>query len=260
MFSDVVPQEEKPGDGSLGSPPVDFPLILSEICRRDDMLKRTTFSLIAFLLVASVLQASKEEKDAKKLDKELKKISLTAAVLDGRRVVNRVMAQQLSVSRKQLVNERRKTGFVYGQLFGAHEVGQLGGMKFDQVAQLMNGGHSLLELSDQHNVDLKQILADAKSLNKKIDRELNRVANGEEDEQADDSADSYDPSDDSLTADTSGFTPAQVAQANNQVRSRGAAFGQGGPAGQGRTGGMGSERGLGGGIGAGASGGGRGRH
>jgi len=131
------------------------------------MRNRIVSGALALLLLASVAWASKEEREAKKLDKELKKVSLTATVIDGRRVVNRVMARQLGVSRKQLVAERKQTGFVYGQLFGAHEVGRQAGMKFDQVTGEMKQGHSLLEISEQLDVDLKQILADAKTLNKK---------------------------------------------------------------------------------------------
>lgn len=221
------------------------------------MKKSLIGGLLAALVVAPVLWASKAEKEAKKLDKEFKKISLTAAVMDGRRVVNRVMSEQLGVSRSQLVKERKQTGFVYGQLFGAHEVARLGGLTFSQVVGQMKQGHSLLQLSEQHQADLRGILADAKKLNKRIDQELDRIGNGEEDEQADDTADSYDPSDDSLSADASDFSPAEIAQANNQVHNRGWHLGEGGPLGrdQGRSGGMGGM------AGGGMSGGhGHGRH
>lgn len=232
------------------------------------MPRRALMGLVAVLLFAPLVWASKEEKQAKKLDKELKKISLTAAVLDGRRVVNRVMAAHLSVSRKQLVEERRQTGFVYGQIFGAHEVARAAGSPFSKVAAEMKQGHSLLAISEQRGVDLKEILADAKTLNKRIDKELDRVASGEENEQADDAADAYDPSDDSMAADTADFSPAEVAQANEQVHHRGGPFGEGGPYGLGRgaSGGMGAGRaggGVGGGIGGGMGtgrGGGHGPH
>ncbi len=222
---------------------------------RNEMKRTLTLALLGLLLIAPALWASKTEKEAKKLDKELRKISLTASDLDGRRVVNRVMAKQLGVSRKQLVKERRETQFLYGQIFGTHEVARLSGRTFDQFAKQMKDQHrSLLEISEQHQVDLKELLADAKKLTKSIDKELDRVASGEEDEQADDSADSYDPSDDSLSADTSGFSPAELAQAKNQVHQPpGLALG--------RRGASGAGRGVGGGIstGSGGSGGGRGR-
>ncbi len=219
------------------------------------MAKRLMSALLALLCTATVLWASKEMKEAKKLDKELKKISLTAAVPDGRRVVNRVMAHDLGVTRKELVKEREKTGFVYGQLFGAHEVGRQAGMNFDQVADQMKQGHSLLEISQDHDVNLKDIFDDAKNLNKHIERELDRIAAGDEDETAEDSADNYDPSADSVGADTSTFTPSDIAQANQMVHGRG--LGLGNVMGNGQGGAMGTGRG----VGAGVSGAlGRGRH
>lgn len=225
------------------------------------MRKKLTLGVLSVLLFVPGLWATKVEKEAKKLDKELKKISLIAADLDGRRVVNRVMAKQLGVSRKQLVNERRQTGFVYGQLFGVHEVARDAGMAFSLIAEQMKQGHSLLDISEQRRLDLKGVLADAKKLNKGIDKELDRVASGEENEQADDAADAYDPAGDSLTADTAEFTPAQVAQAKEQVHQRGGPLGQGGPFGTGRgvggemSGGRGQGGGMSGGVAPGASGG-----
>ncbi len=224
------------------------------------MRKGSLTGLLLLLLLVPPAWASKAEKEGKKLDKELRKISLTAADFDGRRVVNRVMANQLGVSREQLVKERRTTDFVYGQIFAAHEVGRLSGLTFDDIArEMIKQRHSLLEISEQRQVDLKEILSDAKKLNKQIDRELDRIASGEENEQANDAADDYDPSDDSLSADTSGFSPGEITQAKNQVHQRGPAFGQGGPYGSGRGvgGEMGTERGIGGGIGGGRGRGGR---
>ncbi len=223
------------------------------------MTKRLISVLIGLVFIAPALWASKEMKQAKKLDKELKKISLTAAVLDGRRVVNRVMAHELGVTRQELVKEREKTGFVYGQLFGAHAVGKRAGMNFDQVAEQMKQGHSLLDISQEHEVDLKDILDDAKTLNKHIGKELDRIAAGDEDETAEDSADDYDPSGDSVGADTSSFTPSDLAQANQMIHGRGLGLGNG--IGNGQGAGMGAGRGLGAAVGAGAGGGmGRGRH
>jgi hypothetical protein len=190
--------------------------------------------LIAAVLMAAMVPsagADTIEKQGKKLDQQLKKITLTASDPDGRRVVNRVMAEQLGVSRTQLVRERKQTGFVYGQIFGAHEVAKLTNRKFDDVAAEMKSGHSLLDISQSKSLDLKPILGDAKKLNKSIDTELDKVADGDEDEQADDQADNYDPSDDSTPGDTSGFSPSDLAQANNQVHQRGFAA----PAGQGNA-------------------------
>ncbi len=199
------------------------------------MGKSLSDALLCVLVVSSLVWASKPEKEARKLDKEFKRISLTAAVPDGRRVVNRVMAEQLAVSRTKLVQERKQTGFVYGQIFGAHEVAHLSGLTFSQVAGQMKQGHSLLEISEQHQIDLREILVDAKKLNKSVERELERVASGDENEQAEDTAEAYDPSGDSLSADTVDFSPSQIAQAADQVHNPGLHLGGAGPFGAGQS-------------------------
>jgi len=194
-------------------------------------MKKKLLAILSVLLlvVAPMLRAGGQENDAKKLDKELKKISLTAAVTDGRRVVNRVMAEQLGVSRKQLVQERKQTGLVYGDLFAAHEVARVAKIAFSQVVQEIDEGQGVAEIGEKHHVELKAILTEAKKLNKRIDGELDRIANGDEDEDAQDDADSYDPSEDSVNPDTSDFTPSQIAQANSRVHNRGGQLTQGGP-------------------------------
>lgn len=192
------------------------------------MRRSSVLWLLSTFLLAPTLWAMKAEKEAKKLDQELRKVNLTAADLDGRRVVNRIMAKQLGVSRKQLVKERRETGFVYGQLFAAHELAQLARLTFSTVAEQMKQQRSLLEIGVERRVDLKKIVSRARKLNKQIDKELDRIVVGEEDELAEDTADSYDPAEDSLAADTAGFTPVELAQASYQTHHRAGAFGEGG--------------------------------
>lgn len=193
------------------------------------MNKTLVASFLPLVAISPALWAGGNEKEARRLDKEIKKISLVAVDLDGRRVVNRVMAQQLGVSREQLVEERKQTGLIYGRLFEAHEMARLEGLVFGQVARQMKQGHYLLEISEQHHADLKEILADAKKLNKKIDEELDRLEDGIEDEQSEDTAASYDPSDDSLDADIVDFSPTDIAQAFNQVHNRERHLGEGDP-------------------------------
>jgi hypothetical protein len=200
--------------------------------------------------ISPALWAGGNEKEARRLDREIKKISLVAVDLDGRRVVNRLMAQQLGVSREQLVEERKQIGLVYGRLFEAHEMARLEGLGFSQVARQVKQGHYLLEISEQQHANLKEILADARKLNKKIDQELDRLEDAIEDEQAEDTAASYDPSDDSLDADMVDFSPSDIAQAFNQVHNREKYLGNGDPNGlaPSRTGVMGGAPG--GGVGS----------
>lgn len=204
------------------------------------MKKRMIGVLLALLLPAPLLCAGSADKDAKRLDKELKKIDLTAAVKDGRRVVNRMMAEQFGVDRKKLVEDRKETGLAYGQLFAVYELARLASVSVGQAAQEFGKEQDVAEVSEQHHVELKTILADAKKLNRKIEEELDRIADGDDDEDAVDAADSYDPSDDSVNSDTSGLTLSQIAQANNQVHNRGRQVRQGTPAGSLQNGSRGS--------------------
>lgn len=176
--------------------------------------------LVTFAFTFSLL-ASKEEKNALKLEEALFIIGLTAAVTDGRTVVNKVMAEHLGVTRQQLVAERKETTFPYGELFAVHEFARLGNASFKHVAQDIKEGQSLLKVSTEHQADLKKILTSARKLNKAIDRELDRIAKSKENGEAEEIADSYDPTDDFLSADTSGFTAEQLSLASERIYRRG---------------------------------------
>ncbi len=196
------------------------------------MRKSLFQGLVSVLLLAPMLWAAKADKaskDAKKLDKELKRVTLIATDVDGRRAVNRVMAKQLGVSGKQLIDARRETGFVYGQLFGAHEMARVAGLTFNQVAEQVKQQHSWLDIGEPHQVDLKEILTSAKKLNKEIDKELDRVASGfQEKGKTKQPADTYNPSEDSVAADMANFSRSEIAQAKYTVHHRGLPPGEGG--------------------------------
>ncbi len=179
------------------------------------------------------------EADGKKLDEQLKKISLLASDMDGRRVVNRVMAKELGVTRKQLVDERQSTQLVYGQIFAVHEIARQTNSSFAEIAKETMGGKSPLAISMEKGVDLKKILKDTKKLNSKLDSELAAVADGDESEVAADRADGYDPGGDDQPADTANLSPAERSQARLYVKqppglaARALASGRGGNAGAG---------------------------
>ncbi len=179
--------------------------------------KKLVAAFISFTCLAS-MAATNPAKDGAKLDEQLKKISLVASDMDGRRVVNRVMAKELGVPRKQLVDERKSTQFVYGQIFAIHEIARLSHSSFAEVAKEAMNGKSPLAISMEREIDLKKILKDAKKINSKLDSELAAVADGEESEIADDQADGYDPGGDAQPGDTSGLTAAEVSQARQYVR------------------------------------------
>ena len=181
------------------------------------MSNKKLVTAFVVLTCLSSLAVTNPEKDGRKLDDQLKKISLVASNSEGRRVVNRVMAKELGVSRQQLVEERKSTQFVYGQIFAVHEIARQTSSSFAEIAKEMKGGKSPLAISMEKNVDLKKILKDAKKFNSRLDKELAAVAGGDKSELAEDQADGYDPGGDGLAADAGSFTPAEVLQARQYV-------------------------------------------
>lgn len=176
--------------------------------------------MLALLIVPSVASASNLEKQSARLDRELRSISLTATVGDGRRVVNRLMAEQLDIPREQLVRERKLTGFAYGQLFGAHEAARLRGLTFNQVAVEMKQGISIVEISQGRAANLQLILADARRLNKRIDRRLGHRGDDRARGKAGLQPASYDPADDSLSGDADEFSAAEIVLAQSHIHRR----------------------------------------
>ncbi len=169
--------------------------------------------IVAFAVFSSValFAAGNSDKEGKKLDEQVKKISLIASDSNGRRVINRCMARQLGVGRNQLVEERRTTQLVYGQIFAAHEIASQTNSSFADVAKEMTAGKSARDIGVEKNADLKKIAKDARKVNSKVDEELSRVAAGEISEVALDQAEGYNPEVDVQAADTSSFNPAELA-------------------------------------------------
>jgi len=187
------------------------------------MRECTSWALVFMSLcfIPGPAAASEQAKTAAKLESELGKISLIATDLDGRRVVNRVMARQLGLSRQQLVEDRRQTGFVYGELFAAHRIARLAALSFDEVAVQMRMGQSLLEICVEYEVSVSKLLKDARKLNKAIEAELDRVARGEEPEGTSvEASEPYDPAFDTLAVDTAGFSAADLRLASERVHRR----------------------------------------
>lgn len=179
--------------------------------------KKFALSLFVITCLAS-LHAANPEKDGKNLDEQLKKISLVASDNDGRRVVNRAMAKELGVDRKQLVEERRSTQLMYGQIFLVHEIAKQTNSSFAETAKVMTTGKIPQVISAEKNVDLKKIVKDARKFNSRLEVELGAVAAGNVPERSLDLEARYDPQEDSQPADTATFTTAELLQAQEYVR------------------------------------------
>src|SRR5690348_3805805 len=98
-------------------------------------LKVTIPVLVIGIVAAQAFAAS----DRQKTEKQINRISAMAADLTGRRAVNLSMSQQLSVSRQDLVAERRANNITYGTLFLLRQVTSSDEAFNQAVAQIKTG-------------------------------------------------------------------------------------------------------------------------
>jgi hypothetical protein len=151
-------------------------------------------SLVVFVASISLSVWADEQQKAQK---QVNKISAMAADLTGRRVVNQSIAEQFSVKRADLVFERRQNNWNYGTLFIVHQL-IANGAKLDDIAERMKAGKSLNDVANEFHADWKQIGAEAKKLNTKIEDNLyNFFMN----KRPDDKANGYDLATDGVVAD-----------------------------------------------------------
>jgi len=152
------------------------------------------------LLLAFTIAIPAFADDQQKAEKQLHKITAMATDPTGRRVVSITMADALEAKRPDLVMERRTMNINYGDLFVAHTLVK-SGAKMDDIAAQLKSGKKMSQIADAQHADWKQIAADAKKLNTKMEDNLYRhFINGKPDA-ARDLADSYDPNIDGVAAD-----------------------------------------------------------
>jgi len=139
--------------------------------------------------------------DQQKVHKTLNRVTAMTADLSGRRAVSLAVAQSLSVTRAELVQRRQAMNINYGDLFVAYQLVKTGA-KIDDIAAKMKTGKTVWQAADEAHADWKQIASEAKKLNGKMETNLvahfaNRKAETELDR-----ADHYDPSVDTVAADS----------------------------------------------------------
>src|SRR5215475_7287554 len=127
----------------------------------------------ALLILAITLTSSLAvfADDQQKADKEIRKINAMAWDSTARAVVNKSLSETLKMDRSQLIQERRELGLNYGCLFVAHELA-LNGSSMKDIAASLKGGKSIVQISNEYNANWKQIAADGKKLNSKIEDNL----------------------------------------------------------------------------------------
>jgi hypothetical protein len=138
--------------------------------------------------------------DQRKAEKHLHKITAMATDATGRRVVSITVADTLGAKRPDLVMERKAMNLNYGDLFLAHVLVK-NGAKMEDIAAQLKAKKNIGEIANEQNADWKQIAADAKKLNSKMEDNLYKhFVNSKADFERD-QADKYDPVFDGVSAD-----------------------------------------------------------
>jgi hypothetical protein len=161
-------------------------------------MKRLSYLSITLLALTVAIPAFGD--DQQKADKQLHKITALATDATGRRVVSVTVADTLAAKRPDLVLERRTMNMNYGDLFIAHVLVK-SGTKMDDIAAQLKAGKKMGQIASEQHADWKQIAADAKKLNAKVEDNLyNHFLNGKPLTERD-AAEGYDPMLDGVQAD-----------------------------------------------------------
>ena len=161
-------------------------------------MKRLSYLSITLLALTVAIPAFGD--DQQKADKQLHKITALATDATGRRVVSVTLADTLAAKRPDLVLERRTMNMNYGDLFIAHVLVK-SGTKMDDIAAQLKAGKKMSQIASEQHADWKQIAADAKKLNAKVEDNLyNHFLNGKPLTERD-AAEGYDPMIDGVAAD-----------------------------------------------------------
>ena len=161
-------------------------------------MKRLSYLATALLIFTLAIPAVGD--DQQKADKQLHKITALATDATGRRVVSVTVADTLAAKRPDLVLERRTMNMNYGDLFIAHVLVK-SGTKMDDIAAQLKAGKKMSQIASEQHADWKQIAADAKKLNAKVEDNLyNHFLNGKPLTERD-AAEGYDPMIDGVAAD-----------------------------------------------------------
>ncbi|HJT70185.1 MAG TPA: hypothetical protein VJ731_08300 [Terriglobales bacterium] len=160
-------------------------------------MRRNYFFCAALLLLITGLALGD---DQKKAEKELHKVTAMATDPTGRRVVSITVADTLEAKRRDLVMERRSMNINYGDLFIASALVK-NGVKLDDISAQLKAGKKMAEIANSQHIDWKQLAADAKKLNAKVEDNLYKHFINSSADTARDVAEGYDPTIDGVTAD-----------------------------------------------------------
>jgi hypothetical protein len=138
--------------------------------------------------------------DQQKAEKQVNKVTALATDATGRRVVSMTVSDLLNMKRPDVVQERHETGLNYGHLFIAHQL-TANSVKMSDIASQLKAGKNIYQIGNDQHANWKQIAADAKKLNSKIEDNLYKHFLNDKADKARDLADNYDPNFDKVKAD-----------------------------------------------------------
>jgi len=168
--------------------------------------------LLSLLIVSSSLLASAD--DRQKAEKQVRKITAMATDKVGRRMVSMSVADTLKIPRPVMVEQRRKSGLDYGSFFVAHEL-VASGVAMGDIMAAVTAGKTIWQIGDEQHANWKQIEADAKKQNRRIEDYIYRHFLNKKNDEADqlrDIADKYDIMQDAVPTDFN-VTPEEMVAA-----------------------------------------------
>jgi hypothetical protein len=171
------------------------------------------FSLLSIMLLAVTVAIPAFGDDQQKAEKLLHKISAMATDGTGRRVVSITVADALAANRLDLVIERKTMNLNYGDLYIAHTLMKQGA-KMEDIAAQLKANKNMGQIANEQHADWKQITADAKKLNARMEDNLYKHFINEKADAARDAADKYDPMVDGVKADND-VSSDDIAEAQN---------------------------------------------
>jgi hypothetical protein len=171
--------------------------------------------LLSLLLLACSVAASAD--DRQKAEKQVRKIAAMATDKIGRRMVSMSMADIFKVPRPVMVEQRRKAGLDYGSFFVAHQLVSSGVAMADIMLGL-SAGKTIWQIGEEQHANWKQIEADAKKQNNKIEDYIYRHFASKKNDVADeqrDLAEKYDLAWDAVRTDFN-VTPEEMVEAQTR--------------------------------------------
>jgi hypothetical protein len=121
------------------------------------------------LALSAALPAFGDDQD--KANKELAKVTAMAWDATGRSAVNRAVADMTRAKRSDLVQQRQTMNLNYGSVFVVQELIK-SGAKMDEIAAQLKAGKTIAQVANDNHANWKDIAADTKKLNTKIDEAL----------------------------------------------------------------------------------------